>query len=122
MSTMPNMPARLTNPLGIILVVLLLLVIRVQAALRWRTLLALSALMPCPASPNRCACSNAQSSAEPANRAANSAIAKGVGWGSLKRGLMFQAALLMERADVCLTNGWLRSIAFQAAVVFFRLP
>jgi len=92
MSTMPNMPARLTNPLGIILVVMLLLVIRVQAALRWRTLLALSALMPCPASPNRCACSNAQSSAEPANRAANSAIAKGVGWGSLKRGLMFQAA------------------------------
>jgi len=92
MSTMPNMPARLTNPLGIILVVLLLLVIRVQAALRWRTLSALSALMPCPASPNRCACSNAQSSAEPANRAANSAIAKGVGWGSLKRGLMFQAA------------------------------
>ena len=58
---MPNMPARLTNPLGIILVVMLLLVIRVQAALRWRTLLALSALMPCPASPNRCACSNAQS-------------------------------------------------------------
>ena len=92
MSTMPNMPARLTNPLGIILVVMLLLVIRVQAALRWRTLLALSALMPCPASPNRCACSNAQSSAEPANRAANSAIAKGVGWGSLKRGVMFQAA------------------------------
>jgi len=92
MSTMPNMPARLTNPLGIILVVMLLLVIRVQAALRWRTLSALSALMPCPASPNRCACSNAQSSAEPANRAANSAIAKGVGWGSLKRGLMFQAA------------------------------
>ena len=92
MSTMPKMPARLTNPLGIILVVLLLLVIRVQAALRWRTLSALSALMPCPASPNRCACSNAQSSAEPANRAANSAIAKGVGWGSLKRGLMFQAA------------------------------
>lgn len=89
---MPNMPARLTNPLGIILVVMLLLVIRVQAALRWRTLSALSALMPCPASPNRCACSNAQSSAEPANRAANSAIAKGVGWGSLKRGLMFQAA------------------------------
>ena len=35
MSTMPNMPARrLTNPLGIILVVMLLLVIRVQAALR----------------------------------------------------------------------------------------
>jgi len=92
MSTMPNMPARLTNPLGIILVVMLLLVIRVQAALRWRTLSALSALMPCPASPNRCACSNAQSSAEPANRAANSAIAKEVGWGSLKRGLMFQAA------------------------------
>ena len=92
MSTMPNMPARLTNPLSIILVVMLLLVIRVQAALRWRTLSALSALMPCPASPNRCACSNAQSSAEPANRAANSAIAKGVGWGSLKRGLMFQAA------------------------------
>lgn len=92
MSTMPNMPARLTNPLGIILVVMLLLVIRVQAALRWRTLSALSALMPCPASPNRCACSNAQSSAEPANRAANSAIAKGVGWGSLKRELMFQAA------------------------------
>lgn len=92
MSTMPNMPARLTNPLGIILVVMLLLVIRVQAALRWRTLSALSALMPCPASPNRCACSNAQSSAEPANRAANSAIAKGVGWGSLKRGVMFQAA------------------------------
>ena len=92
MSTMPNMPARLTNPLGIILVVMLLLVIRVQAALRWRTLSALSALMPCPASPNICACSNAQSSAEPANRAANSAIAKGVGWGSLKRGLMFQAA------------------------------
>ena len=92
MSTMPNMLARLTNPLGIILVVMLLLVIRVQAALRWRTLSALSALMPCPASPNRCACSNAQSSAEPANRAANSAIAKGVGWGSLKRGLMFQAA------------------------------
>ena len=92
MSTMPNMPARLTNPLGIILVVMLLLVIRVQAALRWRTLSALSALMPCPASPNRCACSNAQSSAEPANRAENSAIAKGVGWGSLKRGLMFQAA------------------------------
>ena len=92
MSTMPNMPARLTNPLGIILVVMLLLVIRVQAALRWRTLSALSALMPCPANPNRCACSNAQSSAEPANRAANSAIAKGVGWGSLKRGLMFQAA------------------------------
>ena len=92
MSTMPNMPARLTNPLGIILVVMLLLVIRVQAALRWRTLSALSALMPCPASPNRCACSNAQSSAEPANRATNSAIAKGVGWGSLKRGLMFQAA------------------------------
>ena len=92
MSTMPNMPARLTNPLGIILVVMLLLVIRVQAALRWRTLSSLSALMPCPASPNRCACSNAQSSAEPANRAANSAIAKGVGWGSLKRGLMFQAA------------------------------
>ena len=92
MSTMPNMPARLTNPLGIILVVMLLLVIRVQAALRWRTLSALSALMPCPASPNRCACSNAQSSAEPVNRAANSAIAKGVGWGSLKRGLMFQAA------------------------------
>ena len=92
MSTMPNMPARLTNPLGIILVVMLLLVIRVQAALRWRTLSALSALMPCPASPNRCACSNAQSSAEPANRTANSAIAKGVGWGSLKRGLMFQAA------------------------------
>ena len=92
MSTMPNMPARLTNPLGIILVVMLLLVIRVQAALRWRTLSALSALMPCPASPNRCACSNAQSSAEPANRAANSAIAKGVGWGSLKRGLMLQAA------------------------------
>ena len=92
MSTMPNMPARLTIPLGIILVVMLLLVIRVQAALRWRTLSALSALMPCPASPNRCACSNAQSSAEPANRAANSAIAKGVGWGSLKRGLMFQAA------------------------------
>ena len=92
MSTMPNMPARLTNPLGIILVVMLLLVIRVQAALRWRTLSVLSALMPCPASPNRCACSNAQSSAEPANRAANSAIAKGVGWGSLKRGLMFQAA------------------------------
>ena len=92
MSTMPNMPARLTNPLGIILVVMLLLVIRVQAALRWRTLSALSALMPCPASPNRCACSNAQSSAEPANRAANSAIAKGVGWGSLNRGLMFQAA------------------------------
>ena len=61
MSTMPNMPARLTNPLGIILVVMLLLVIRVQAALRWRTLSALSALMPCPASPNRCACSNAQS-------------------------------------------------------------
>ena len=60
MSTMPNMPARLTNPLGIILVVMLLLVIRVQAALRWRTLSALSALMPCPASPNRCACSNAQ--------------------------------------------------------------
>ena len=89
---MPNMPARLTNPLGIILVVMLLLVIRVQAALRWRTLSALSALMPCPASPNRCACSNAQSSAEPANRAANSAIAKGVGWGSLKRGVMFQAA------------------------------
>ena len=89
---MPNMPARLTNPLGIILVVMLLLVIRVQAALRWRTLSALSALMPCPASPSRCACSNAQSSAEPANRAANSAIAKGVGWGSLKRGLMFQAA------------------------------
>ena len=89
---MPNMPARLTNPLGIILVVMLLLVIRVQAALRWRTLSALSALMPCPVSPNRCACSNAQSSAEPANRAANSAIAKGVGWGSLKRGLMFQAA------------------------------
>ena len=89
---MPNMPARLTNPLGIILVVMLLLVIRVQAALRWRTLSALSALMPCPASPNRCACSNAQSSADPANRAANSAIAKGVGWGSLKRGLMFQAA------------------------------
>ena len=89
---MPNMPARLTNPLGIILVVMLLLVIRVQAALRWRTLSALSALMPCPASPNRCACSNAQSSAEPATRAANSAIAKGVGWGSLKRGLMFQAA------------------------------
>ena len=89
---MPNMPARLTNPLGIILVVMLLLVIRVQAALRWRTLSALSALMPCPASPNRCACSNAQSSAEPANRATNSAIAKGVGWGSLKRGLMFQAA------------------------------
>ena len=89
---MPNMPARLTNPLGIILVVMLLLVIRVQAALRWRTLSALSALMPCPASPNRCACSNAQSSAEPANRAANSAIAKGVGWGSLKRGLMFQVA------------------------------
>ena len=88
---MPNMPARLTNPLGIILVVMLL-VIRVQAALRWRTLSALSALMPCPASPNRCTCSNAQSSAEPANRAANSAIAKGVGWGSLKRGLMFQAA------------------------------
>lgn len=137
MSTMPNMPARLTNPLSIILVVMLLLVIRVQAALRWRTLSALSALMPCPASPNRCACSNAQSSAEPANRAANSAIAKGVGWGSLKRGgdvsgclwmedelcwAVFQAALLMERADVCLTNGWLRSIAFQAAVVFFRLP
>lgn len=92
MSTMPNMPARLTNPLGIILVVMLLLVIRVQAALRWRTLSALSALMPCPAIQNRCACSNAQSSAEPANRAANSAIAKGVGWGSLKRGLMFQAA------------------------------
>lgn len=92
MSAMPDMPARLTNPLGIILVVMLLLVIRVQAALRWRTLSALSALMPCPASPNRCACSNAQSSAEPANRAANSAIAKGVGWGSLKRGLMFQAA------------------------------
>ena len=92
MSTMPNMPTRLTNPLGIILVVMLLLVIRVQAALRWRTLSALSALMPCPASPNRCACSNAQSSAEPANRAANSAIAKGVGWGSLKRGVMFQAA------------------------------
>ena len=92
MSTMPNMLARLTNPLGIILVVMLLLVIRVQAALRWRTLSALSALMPYPASPNRCACSNAQSSEEPANRAANSAIAKGVGWGSLKRGLMFQAA------------------------------
>ena len=92
MSTMPNMPARLTNPLGIILVVMLLLVIRVQAALRWRTLSALSALMPCPASPNRCACSNVQSSAEPTNRAANSAIAKGVGWGSLKRGVMFQAA------------------------------
>jgi len=92
MSTMPNMPARLTNPLGIILVVMLLLVIRVQAALRWRTLSALSALMPCPASPNRCDCSNVQSSVEPANRAANSAIAKGVGWGSLKRGLMFQAA------------------------------
>ena len=92
---MPNMPARLTNPLGIILVVMLLLVIRVQAALRWRTLSALSALsalMPCPASPNRCACSNAQSSADPANRAPNSALAKGVGWGSLKRGLMFQAA------------------------------
>ena len=35
---------------------------------------------------------------------------------------VFQAALFMERADVCLTNGWLRSIAFQAAVVFFRLP
>ena len=93
MSTMPNMPARLTNqPPWYILVVMLLLVIRVQAALRWRTLSALSALMPCPASPNRCACSNAQSSAEPANRAANSAIAKGVGWGSLKRGVMFQAA------------------------------
>lgn len=91
MSTMPNIPARLTNPVGIILVVMLL-VIRVQAALRWCTLSALSALMPCPASPNRCACSNAQSSAEPTNRAANSAIAKGVGWGSLKRGLMFQAA------------------------------
>ena len=86
MSTMPNMPARLTNPLGIILVVMLLLVIRVQAALRWRTLSVLSALMPCPASPNRCACSNAQSSAEPANRAANLAIAKGVGWSSLKKG------------------------------------
>ena len=28
----------------------------------------------------------------PANRAANLAIAKGVGWGSLKRGSMFQAA------------------------------
>ena len=97
---MPNMPARLTNPLGIILVVMLLLVIRVQAALRWRTLLALSALMPCPASPNRCACSNAQSSAEPANRAANSAIAKGVGWGSLKRGLMFQAAYVWKMSCV----------------------
>ena len=24
---------------------------------------------------------------------------------------------LLERADVCLTNGWLRSIVFQAAVV-----
>ena len=36
MSTMPNMPARLTNPVGIILVVMLL-VIRVQAALRWCT-------------------------------------------------------------------------------------
>ena len=107
MSTMPNMPARLTNPLGIILVVMLLLVIRVQAALRWRTLSALSALMPCPASPNRCACSNAQSSAEPANRAANSAIAKGVGWGSLKRGLMFQAA-----------DGWKMS----CVGLCFRLP
>ena len=76
MSTMPNMPARLTNPVGIILVVMLL-VIRVQAALRWRTLSALSALMLCLANPNRCACSNAQSSAEPANRAANKAIANG---------------------------------------------
>ena len=85
MSTMPNMPARLTNPLGIILVVMLL-VIRVQAALRWRILLALSALMLCPAGPNRCACSNAKSSAKPANRAANLAIAKGVGWSSLKKG------------------------------------
>ena len=77
MSTMPNMPARLTNPLGIILVVMLLLVIRVQAALRWRTLSVLSALMPCPAIQNRCACSNAKSSAEPANRAANKVIANG---------------------------------------------
>lgn len=48
-----------------------------HAALRWRTLSALSALMPCPAIQNRCACSNAKSSAEPANHAANKAIANG---------------------------------------------
>lgn len=130
---MPNMPARLTNPLGIILVVMLLLVIRVQAALRWRTLLALSALMPCPASPNWCACSNAQSIIRGTGQPrCELGYCQGSRVGQPEKGVdvsgclcmedelcwaVFQAALLMERADVCLTNGWLRSIAFQAAVV-----
>ena len=134
---MPNMPARLTNPLGIILVVMLLLVIRVQAALRWRTLSALSALMPLPGQPEQVRllqrpiiCGTGQPRCE-------LGYCQGSRVGQPEKGVdvsgclcmedelcwaVFQAALLMERADVCLTNGWLRSIAFQAAVVFFRLP
>ena len=121
---MPNIPARLTNPLSIILVVMLLLVIRVQAALRWRTLSALSALMPCPASPNRCACSNAQSSAEPANRAANSAIAKGSRVGQPEKGVDVSGCLTYG-AGRCLFNEWMAAFnrfsdcrsVFQAAIV-----